>query len=256
MNGVIQNNPIGLTQQEYDEAANMYAYLDLTASYSIGGQSVHVDVQNDPLTNTIGIWDDLVLHAAIFERNTYNNTATNGEIEFYNVMKKMLPDANGTPLPDLQGGLSEFFDLDYTFNGMYDLPPDADNPIDHSISHSVEDFQNLGVAVWIQNNDDKYILQSTEADIAFSINENDNDFNTIYLPNPASDIVYAKLLTDKYKNIKLDIFNVLGENIKNVNHSVNRGNLVIDTKKLSCGMYTIVFTIDDKHVVSKKLNIN
>ena len=256
MNGVIQNNPIGLTQQEYDEAADMYAFLDLTAGYSVGGQSVHIDIQIDPLTNTAGIWNDLVLHAAVFERNTYNNTATNGEIEFYNVMKKMLPDANGTPLPDLQNGISEFFSLDYIFNGIYDLPPDADNPIDHTISHSVEDFENLGVAVWIQNNDDKYILQSTEADITFSIDENNDDFNISIYPNPASDIVYAKLASNNFQNIKVDIINILGKTIKNVNYTVNNGNLVIDTKNLSNGLYTIVFTLDDKRVISKKVNIN
>lgn len=256
MNGVIQNNPIGLTQQEYDEAADMYAFLSLNADYSVGGQSVHIDIQIDPLTNTAGIWNDLVLHAAIFERNTYNNTGTNGEIEFYNVMKKMLPDANGTPLPDLQNGISEFFSLDYIFNGIYDLPPDADNPIDHTISHSVEDFQNLGVAVWIQNNDDKYILQSTEADYQFSIDENQDDFDISIYPNPTSDRVYAKLPSNNYQNIKIDIINILGETINNINYTVNNGNLVIDTKNLSSGLFTIVFNIDDKRVISKKVNIN
>ena len=47
--------------------------------------------------------------------------------------------------------------LTYTFNGLYNLPPDSDTPIDHAIEHSIEDFQNLGVAVWIQDLDTSII---------------------------------------------------------------------------------------------------
>ena len=34
--------------------------------------------------------------------------------------------------------------LSYTFNGQYVLLPDADSPVDHSISHTIESFNNLG----------------------------------------------------------------------------------------------------------------
>ena len=114
----------------------------------------------------------------------------------------------------------------------------------------------MGVAVWIQNNDDKYILQSTEADYQFSIDENQDDFDISTYPNPASDRVHAKLASNNYQNIRVDLLNILGKKIMNEKYTVNNGNLVIDTKNLPSGLYTIVFTIDDKRVISKKVNIN
>ena len=87
-------------------------------------------------------------------------------------MKKMVPDISGTSITNLLPNNPQSINLSYTFNGQYLLPPDADNPIDHSLGHTVEDFNNLGVAVWIQDVDSKYILQSAEASLVADIHEN------------------------------------------------------------------------------------
>src|SRR5690606_2081103 len=42
--------------------------------------------------------NNLVLHSVITERRTVNNIRTNGETEFHNVMKKMMPNENGLPI--------------------------------------------------------------------------------------------------------------------------------------------------------------
>ena len=74
MNGVNQNNPIGFTQQEFDEAYQLYSFLNLDATYSVGGQKVDINVEINSLCNTAGIWDNLTLHAAIFEYTTYTRS--------------------------------------------------------------------------------------------------------------------------------------------------------------------------------------
>ena len=89
MNGVTQNNPIGFTQAEFDESVNLYSFVNLSADYSVGGQTVDINVQIDPVVDGNGVWNNLVLHAAIFEYTTFNNASSNGEFEFYNIMKKM-----------------------------------------------------------------------------------------------------------------------------------------------------------------------
>ena len=60
-------------------------------------------------------------------------------------MKKMIPSSSGTAIPALQAGVQESFNFSYNFQGQYTLPVDANSPINHMNSHSVEDFDNLGV---------------------------------------------------------------------------------------------------------------
>jgi hypothetical protein len=91
---------------------------------------------------------------------TYNNVGSNGETQFSKVMKKMVPGSMGFSLGTTRRGYCcrEFFSY---FPGSYTLPPDANSPIDHTTQHSVEDFNNLGVVTWIQDDNSKEILQST-----------------------------------------------------------------------------------------------
>ena len=56
----------------------------------------------------------LVAHMVLTERYTVLNARTNGETEFFQVMKKMLPNQNGTPLPALAAG--QAFSLSQTFD--------------------------------------------------------------------------------------------------------------------------------------------
>ena len=67
---------------EFDESVNLYSFVNLSANYSVGGQSVDINVQIDPVIDGNGVWNNLVLHAAIFEYTTFNNARSNGEFEF------------------------------------------------------------------------------------------------------------------------------------------------------------------------------
>ena len=251
MNGVNQNNPIGFTQQEFDEAYQLYSFLNLDATYSVGGQKVDINVDINSLCNTAGIWDNLTLHAAIFEYTTYNNVSTNGEIEFYNIMKKMIPDENGTSLPVLSGPNNPAFSLNlsYEFNGAYNIPPDASSPIDHLIEHSVEDFQNIGVVVWIQDDYSKYILQSATANMVANISEINNEIQTIIFPNPASDNLNVYLKGANNEKVDIKIFNAMGQMVKDISGVLPKQN--IDVSELKKGIYTLIVYLDND-VICKK----
>ena len=62
------------------------------------------------------------------------------------VMKKMIPSSSGTAIPALQTGVQESIIFLTTSRSIY-ITPDANSPINHMNSHSVEDFDNLGVVV-------------------------------------------------------------------------------------------------------------
>ena len=235
MNGVTQNNPIGFTQAEFDESVNLYSFVNLSADYSVGGQTVDINVQIDPVVDGNGVWNNLVLHAAIFEYTTFNNASSNGEFEFYNIMKKMVPDISGTAITNLLPNNTQNINLSYTFNGQYMLPPDADSPIDHSVGHTVEDFNNLGVAVWIQDMDTKYILQSTEASLVADISEN-KDKKLLCFPNPSTGIL--NLILPEFTGLyKVEMYNLIGEKVFETNVSNQKTQLNLGL--LQSGIYQI-----------------
>jgi len=252
-NGIVQLNPIGFTQQEFEDGKDLYSFMNLSAEYSVGGQTIDVSVNIDPLCNTAGIWDNLVLHTAVYEKITYNNSSVNGEIEFYNIMKKMIPDANGTVLSNLSGPNNPTtVNLTYTFNGLYNLPPDSDTPIDHTFENSVEDFQNLGVAVWIQDVDTKYVLQSSEGSIVTSTYEHDKKEIKVY-PNPSSEYVNIVLPLD-HSASTMEIYDVIGNMV--LSHQIigSKYDYKINLADFSNGIYQIVISSKDK-IIKEKLEV-
>ena len=101
---------------------------------------------------------------AIIENQTEQNTGTNGMTEFHHVMKKMVPNQDGTELDDLVRGEEVTLQFDYTFQGEYDDETGYSNPVDHSSAHTVEEFTDLSVVVFIQDNESWDVLQSAWSD--------------------------------------------------------------------------------------------
>jgi hypothetical protein len=253
-NGIIQLNPIGFTQQEFENSKDLYSFMNLSAEYSVGGQTIDVSVNIDPLCNTVGIWDNLVLHTAVYEKTTYNNSSVNGEIEFYNIMKKMIPDASGTSLSNLSGPNNPTtVNLTYTFNGLYNLPPDSDTPIDHFIENSIEDFQNLGVAVWIQDVDTKYVLQSNEGSIVTSTYELDKKEIKVF-PNPSRDYVNIILPLD-HSASTMKIYDIIGNMIFSEKIIESKFEYKINLSDFTSGIYQLLIISNDK-IITEKLEVH
>ena len=249
-NGIVQFNPIGFTQQEFEKAKDLYSFMNLTAEFSVGGQTIDITVNIDPLCNTTEIWENLVLYTAVYEKTTYNNSSVNGEIEFYNIMKKMIPDASGTTLSSLSGPNNPTtVNLTYTFNGLYNLPPDSDTPIDHSFENSIEDFQNLGVVVWIQDEDTKYVLQSSEGSIVTSTYELDKKEIKVF-PNPSSGFVNILLPLDNSASV-IKIYDVIGNMVFSDRIIESKFEYKINLADFSNGIYQIVISSKDKTITEK-----
>ena len=157
-------NPSGLVQSDVDNYKAVPAFMNIDASYSVSGQTVSVDVTFDPIANSASLSSsNLVYHIAIIEHETDQNTGTNGETYFNFVMKKMVPDANGTAVGPFSANTKVTASHSYTFNGSYTLPANAGSPINHATEHSVEDFGNLQVVVWVQDNNTMEVQQSNWA---------------------------------------------------------------------------------------------
>ena len=169
-------------------------------------------------------------------------------------MKKMIPDASGTSLSSLSGPNNPTtVNLTYTFNGLYNLPPDSDSPIDHSIENSVEDFQNLGVAIWIQDVDTKYVLQSSEGSIVTSTYEQDKKEIKLF-PNPSSDYINIVLPSDN-SAYTMKIYDVIGNLVLSEKIIESKFEYKINLSDFTSGIYQLLIISKDK-IITKKLEVH
>jgi len=182
---------------------------------------------------------NLALFAVIYEHATYNNVGTNGETEFINVVKKMMPSAQGQSLGALSQGATVSRTLSYTFNGSYTLPPNANSPANLNIEHTVEDFENLGVIAWIQDLNTKEIFQSVDATYTVGQFENELAAAISIYPNPATDFISVEGNFEGTAQVQL--VSLLGQEIQGFNGELSSGiTLRIPTEGLAKGTYLVV----------------
>ena len=276
IDGQWDENGNSINQQVLNFYKDIACFLDITADYSITGQTVDVNVILDPLDVANYFSNNLKLQVAIIEETTFDNVGTNGETKFEHVMKKMVPTDNGTNIT-LVGGVQQTHNLSYTFNGNYRLPSDASQPINHATEHSVEDFTNLMVVIWVQDETSKEVYQSAYATLTtINIPSWDCSNNSCIDPGDGSGF-YSTLADCEYicsvsstieqNNSDISIFpnpvkdniNIYGDysslSIKDIYGKAimsNINNKVIDISKLKAGIYFI----DIKHgnqIIRKKI---
>ena len=152
------NEERGYTTDLFDEFATPTSPIELEVTHSVSGQTVDFQVRITALDHVPG--DELLMHAAIIEGVTYNNLGINDQTEFHHVVKKMVPDDKGTELDPLERGDILEFNLSWTFQGNYVTGTGPSNLVDHSSEHTVEEFEDLSVVVWVQDNDSWQVHQS------------------------------------------------------------------------------------------------
>lgn len=190
------------------EATNVPAYFSINTTKNLSGNTMNVQVDVTPF-----VTGNYKLYAAVVEKNTYNNAASNGEVEFHNVMMKMMPDANGTTLACVH-------DVTSTTNLQVDLG-----------STFIEEMSDLDVVVFIQNPTTKAIMQAKYSTNALA-NANFDTVSKIKLyPNPSNGIV--RIATDIAVDIQ--ITDVTGKHILTVTQATSE--TVIDLSNMQNGVY-------------------
>jgi hypothetical protein len=250
IDGGYDASPSVLTQEEMDAAAAVESPVALEAYFQVneGTQTVTIQVEVTALQE-LESSGGLFLHCAIFEKQTTGNVKTNGETEFEHVMKKMVPGLGGTYLGGLDADEVVSIDLEHVFAGDYVLPPDATDPIDHDDEHSVEEFSDLGVVVWVQRSSTREIYQSRYAsEGTASIEEVQLDAVTqlsIY-PNPTSDMAMVTYATTADAG---DVTLIVHDNAGKVvleqivaNNGAETMTCEIDTENLDNGMYFVTLS--------------
>lgn len=251
IDGGWNGNGNSLTQGIMDQYKSIPAFVDLDVRHIASDQSqkVNIDVNADFL-NAISD-PSLTLHVAIVENITYQNVGSNGETEFHHVMKKMLPDANGTTIGSQPKG-QKSWSFAYTFNGSYRLSNNASDPINHATEHSIENFANVGVVAWVQSNNTKEVYQSASNMQEIGIDENLGTIDFNIFPNPASDFVNIKF-NEYNTNVKVEILNAVGQVVYSESpYNTSMGEVAeINTSNFKSGIYFVKITADGKLTTEK-----
>ena len=199
-------------QAMFDQKFSDPSYIKMNLSnFNVSNQTVSLDIELIMQEALSGIPK---LHVAVIENKTYLNTGTNGQTEFHYVMKKMLPDQNGTSLINVQANDTLNYNFIYTFQGDYCDSTNFTNPVNHAIQHTVENFNNLSIVAFVQGIG-KEVFQSEWSLNATSNINNDNLLNRHFklYPNPTKDILHFDYFLNSTENVSIYIYDMLGKTV-------------------------------------------
>ena len=191
---------------------------------------------------------------AIVEKVTYQNKKSNGETEFHNVFKKMLPESAGDfIIGQVMPGQTFEYDTTYVFQGDYRLPNNAGDPINDNIEHSVESFDSLHVIMFMQSaGTDKTIYQAATGVLSKSIEDFERPWGSwptsvtdvavssdlkIY-PNPVNyGMVSVETPNGELIN-NVRIYSMTGAEVSNQN-SASKAKVTMDVTDIATGLYIV-----------------
>ena len=241
IDGGWDGNGNGVTQALYDQYQNVPAFVEMSATWSRFTKSVETEVTISPLADVTS--NNLRLFAVIYSHLDVANVKTNGETEFFNVVKKMMPNENGETLSALTSGQSVTKTLSYTFNGNYTLPANAQSPANLSVEHTVEDFTNLGVILWVQDISTKEVLQSVDATYTIGQFEESLASKINVYPNPTSGDFFVEGNFEAAATLKL--MDMTGRTLYQEQADFTGGQKIqISTEGLASGTYLLITTTD------------
>jgi hypothetical protein len=254
VDGQWNDNPNGYTTSIFDGFVEE-GFVDINASQTIDAAAKKFTI-TAKVKPTGSIGGNYKIYMAILERETTKNKKSNGETEFYWVMKKMLPSVGGSPIT-LTSTDEQVITQSFTFPGAYRLPTSAVtsggayNGINLTTEHTVEDFNDLMGVVFIQNETDKTVVQSawtTPNWMASTKEIKMADLGLTIYPNPA--VTNFTVQSERVmNNAKITVYGIDG---RVVHTQVLSGmESVIECSSLSNGVYYVEITNDGASATQK-----
>jgi len=213
-------------QSDFNAAADEEAYVEINLEHTFDGLNVGVTLNVNPKIYI----EDVSVHLSVVEKTTYNNTGSNGETEFHHVMMAMMPDGNGTST-----GLSD--GVTATFDGSANL-----------ITTFIEEYDDLMLVAWLQDNHTQSILQSESYDLYITTGIRDKKRMQIAIfPNPANGIFSIQGVT----NARVEVSDISGKLI--FSELTIENNRIIDLSAFEKRVYFVKIMRDDAVVAIEKL---
>jgi hypothetical protein len=138
-NGANVATSLGAVQTAFANESQKMTYLEFASSFSVTGTTINVKANLLPYNDYSG---SKKIHIVVVEKVTTQNVGGNGETAFHHVMMKMIPDAYGTTV------------------SLSDRNPVSINHTVNLSSTYIEEYDDLAVVVFVQDDSDKSIMQS------------------------------------------------------------------------------------------------
>ncbi|HSI90355.1 MAG TPA: T9SS type A sorting domain-containing protein, partial [Adhaeribacter sp.] len=209
----------------------------ISGTHTIIGNTVNATAVIDPIGNNIPS-TDLVIHMVITERYTTGNIRTNGETEFYDVSKKMMPNENGTATAPLVAGSPRTLTQSFTF------------PANHTVEH----FDSLQVVIFLQDRVTKEVFQaahSVRTNSPTGISDDAAAALVNVFPNPTNGIFNVTYSPKAGEAASVVVYNMLGEKVIAKDLKGNAGQLSLDLSGQAAGFYLMNMQLGDKIVIKK-----
>jgi hypothetical protein len=255
-----QATPFVTVLNTFNGALTENAFGDIVGTYRVDvpAQTVHIDADFIPATDLTGAER---LQVAIIELKTRSNATTNGETEFENGVRKMLPNQDGTMLSTIAAGTPYSFDQVYTFQGnyrrasdTYDVPA---NRINHAIEHCIEEFEDLAVVAWVENAGELFVLNAGRLTRTYAV-ANDAEFDLAKLsvaPNPATDFANIDITLTEATAVALEVVNVEGKVVMTKDAgtlAVGNNSVELNVSDLPAGTYHVTAKME-KGMITRPL---
>jgi len=214
-------NIIEYSQGFFNDHYLIPSQIIIDAEHIITGQTVDVHAGITAMKNYFD--NNIFAFIAVVEDTTYNNTGTNGETEFHWVMKKMLPDAEGTQVGPLMNDLEVIIDETYTF----------------TTGHTVEEFDDLSVVVFVQNIATGEVYQSAWSERLDNINHTDKIRSISIFPNPAADRLFIRILPGTTGDVSVELSDITGKTILNEEYNNVNDIVTVNIANNPAGIYFV-----------------
>jgi hypothetical protein len=206
------------------------AYVDIQASAVIDGNTLTVDASLTPFAT---FTSQHKLHIAVTE-NSYDYVAsTTTQDEFHYVMRRMMPNANGTNFNGLNVGQTYTVNQSHTFTvggpaqGNFNLWTSMDN---------------LTVVVFLQNQSTKEVLQAAVVKPAFATGVSEmGELRMGVMPNPSTGLVQVAFDMPESGTAFITVHDQLGALVHSEAVAAGAGvqRVALDLQHLSAGLYHV-----------------
>lgn len=226
-------SPISVTQNQVNQYHNtLLDAWNYNFQTSLDGDQLQIVGQvsaNRTLTQT-----DHVLHLVLIEDEVRYPTppGSNGEKDFESVVRKMIPNAQGTAL----GTGDTPVPLNYTYTVPAGFNRDS-----------------LYLVVFVQANATKIVYKGAKikvgAAIASSVNEISQPIQSKLYPNPAVDATYLSYELAQAADVTITVKNVLGQTLLNQTkgrQTAGSYTETLDISALGSGLYLVEFKLNNQ----------
>ncbi len=249
IDGGWDGNASSFTSALYDQFSAKPSYLEITGSVGLTWKNkITADITLNPLADNGSA--NLKLFAVITEGTTFWNKKSNGETQFENVMKKMMPNSSGMAISAFTKDQSVNKSLSFSFIGNYRLPNDGSvaQHINNATENSVESWDDLVVVVFVQDATTKEVLQSETFPIALTGVDAFEQGIQLY-PNPANEMFNLKVSSLASETAVVKVTNIKGQVV--YTGSLVDGQSQINVANLIEGVYVVSVNAGSKNLNTK-----